>query len=151
MQLNLPIWVIRSVLQTASSAATFLGPRLVDEKRVEVTRNISYGNTRPIHPRLLDIYRPKNSKGKTLPISVLVHGGGFRFFSKDSHALCAAKLAESGQLVFCIDYGLTPLHAYPAGLSDVIQAYAWIIEHAKTYQGDVNQISLIGESAGSNL
>jgi acetyl esterase/lipase len=151
MQLNLPIWVIRNVLELASSAATFIGPKLVNSKNVEVISNLSYGPNRPLHPRVLDIYRPKNTDGHALPISILVHGGGFRFFSKDSHALCASSLAEAGQLVFCIDYGLTPVHAYPVGLSDVILAYQWIVENAQKYGGDVNRISLIGESAGSNL
>src|SRR4051812_6609498 len=50
---------------------------------VAVEKNIAYRPTgRDAHR--LDVYRPTNATGP-LPIVFYVHGGGFRFMSKDTH------------------------------------------------------------------
>jgi acetyl esterase len=150
MNLKLPSTAIRNLLKVASHSANLLGPRLVNHKKVEVKTGLFYGSARKTYPRLIDVYRPRGKIGQ-LPIAIFVHGGGFMFFSKDSHAAASARLAESGYVVFCMDYSLSPDCPYPAGLVDVMDAYQWIAENAATFEGDVNDISLIGESAGSNL
>ena len=50
---------------------------------VAVEKNIAYRHTgRDAHR--LDLYRPTNATGP-LPIVLYIHGGGFRFMSKDTH------------------------------------------------------------------
>jgi acetyl esterase/lipase len=148
MDLPLPGFVLRVVLGTASSFSGILAPNLVDPKKVERTKNIAYGES---EVQRLDIYRPRGrSLEEKIPVALLVHGGGFRFFSKNSHAVAAARLAESGRVVFCIDYRLTPANPFPAGLVDTIVAYDWLVKHAESYGGDIERISLIGESSGAN-
>lgn len=99
---------------------------------------------------LLDIYKPKKFSGK-LPVLLYIHGGGFVLCSKETHRGAALVYARSGFLVFNINYRLAPAHRFPAALSDVCQAYQWIIENAAAYGGDVNRLVVAGESAGANL
>lgn len=139
---------LKTTLKSASVLSGNLAPFFVDYKNISRIKNVPYGSHRD---QILDIYFPKQKNNKPLPITILIHGGGFRFFSKDSHATAANALAKSGRLVFSINYRLTPEHPYPAGLIDAITAYSWVIQNAKKYGGDPEQLSLAGESAGANF
>jgi len=139
--------LINVVMKSAAKVSGTLAPMLIDRKKIRRIKNISYGS----HPdQILDIYIPRTLTA-TFPVSILIHGGGFSFFSKDSHSTAACELANSGRLVFCINYRLTPQHPFPAGLTDTIMAYSWIIQNAEKYSGDLNHISIAGESAGGNF
>jgi acetyl esterase/lipase len=149
VKFRLPGPIITFTLETASRLGATISPFLIDRKRVERIRNLAYGSG---SAQRLDVYVPKNSvRGKKIPISFFVHGGGFRFFSKESHAAAAARLAESGRIVFCIDYRLAPKHPFPEGLADAAHAYAWMIENAERFGGDLARISMVGESSGAGL
>jgi acetyl esterase len=82
---------------------------------------------------------------------LLVHGGGFRFFSKDSHALVAARLCELGFLVVTPDYRLSPRHPFPSGLVDVLSVYDWVMSDIAGLGGDPSRVAVAGESAGANF
>lgn len=110
-------------------------------------KNVSYGPDR-IHQ--LDIYMPKGQQ-EPLPVVMYIHGGGFGSGSKATHRIAAENYARLGYLVFNINYRLAPKHPYPAGIQDVCDAYAWIIQHAGEYGGDVSRLTVAGESAGGNL
>lgn len=99
---------------------------------------------------LLDVYRPRERAGR-LPVVLYVHGGGFRILSKDSHWVMGLVFARAGYVVFNISYRLAPRHPFPAGLQDVLTAYAWVLDHAHEYGGDASRLVLAGESAGANL
>lgn len=140
---------LNGLLRTAASLAAQVSPRVIDLKKISRTTNIAYGADSEF--KTLDIYRPVGTENQVLPISILVHGGGFGYFSKDSHAAAAAALTRQGQLVFSIDYRLAPKAPYPAALMDMAEAYQWVVVHANEHKGDVNNISIVGESAGGNL
>lgn len=149
MKIRLPGFAITFGLTAASALARILSPLQVDSLRVERIRNLAYGSG-PF--QRLDVYLPRNrSAGKLLPVSIVIHGGGFRYFSKESHALVASRLAQSGRIVFCVDYRTAPKHPFPAGLLDVHHAYSWIVEEAKRFGGDREKISLVGESSGASF
>jgi acetyl esterase len=116
---------------------------------VEVVRDVAYLPTgRREHT--LDIYRPRARRGP-LPVVLYVHGGGFRILSKDTHWLMALAFARRGYLVFNINYRLAPLAPYPAAIADACAAYVWVERHAAGYGGDLDRLTLAGESAGANL
>ncbi len=150
MSLNLPIPspVITAFYTIASPIAGLVSPLLVDGKRIERIKNVAYGAD---PAQRLDVYLPRARGSGPLPVALFIHGGGFRYFSKNSHAAAAARLAESGRVVFCIDYRLAPRHPYPHGLADAAKAYAWIVENAGKYGGDPARISLVGESSGAGF
>jgi acetyl esterase len=144
---NLIDHIINITMKSFAAISGELAPLLVDNKNISVTKNVPYGN---LPEQILDIYKSRTEKKSKLPITILIHGGGFRFFSKDSHATVANTLASNERLVFNINYRLTPKHPFPAGLIDSILSYSWIIQNAEKYSGDLNNISVVGESAGGN-
>ncbi len=145
MQFTLPPGLLVHILNAASRTCSAISPVFVDSKRVKRVRNIEYAPS-----KFLDLYIPRNKPAGKMPVSLFIHGGGFRFFSKDSHAAAASRLAEEGFLVFCIDYRLTPEHPFPSGLMDSMEAYDWMVKNAEAHGGDLGRITLIGESAGAN-
>jgi acetyl esterase/lipase len=149
MKISLPGFLITFVLESASRVGAVVAPLLVNRSKIDVEKNVAYGEG---DAQILDVYRPKGTApGASLPVALFIHGGGFRFFSKDSHAAAAARLAESGRVVFCIDYRVTPKNPFPAGLADSAAAYAWLVNQCADYGGDPRKISLIGESSGAGF
>ncbi|MBI2606532.1 MAG: alpha/beta hydrolase [Deltaproteobacteria bacterium] len=139
-----------------SATARVLGKAAIQVRRASVIQNTEYGraeNGRESRTKRLDIYFPPKHPGTPAkyPVVIHFHGGGFRIFSKESHALVAATLAKRGHLVFNVDYRLAPRYPYPAALEDAVDAYRWVIAHAQEYGGDLSRLSVAGESAGANL
>lgn len=98
----------------------------------------------------LDAFVPEG-KGP-FPTCILVHGGGFVNGTKQHYITpLFATLSKAGFTWFTIDYRLAPAHRWPACADDVTAAVRWVREHAAEYKVDVNQIALIGESAGGHL
>jgi acetyl esterase len=116
---------------------------------VECIRNVPYRDTGSKW-HLCDVYRPENVTGP-LPVIFYFHGGGFFSLSKDTHWLMGLILARRGYLVLNFSYRLAPENPYPAALEDACAAYAWGVENAERWGGDVSRLGLSGESAGANL
>ena len=117
---------------------------------VERLRDIAY-RSGGAEAHRLDVYRRVGEREPLQPVVFYVHGGGFRFMSKDTHWLMALAFARRGYVVFTVNYRLASEARYPAAIEDVCAAYAWVREHAATYGGDPARIVLAGESAGANL
>ena len=49
------------------------------------------------------------------------------------------------------DYRLAPEHKYPAPLEDCCHMLEWVLENAAQYHIDVNNLFLVGDSAGGQL
>ncbi len=116
---------------------------------VERVENVPYRDTGS-RWHLCDVYRPEGAEG-SLPVVLYFHGGGFFSLSKDTHWLMALVLARRGYLVLNFSYRLAPKNPYPAALEDACAAYAWSVENAQRWGGDVTRLGLAGESAGANL
>jgi acetyl esterase len=132
------------------SAAGKLHP-LADPKRhgVEVTRDLAYRHGGAVE-HLLDVWRPAGV-ATPMPIVFYVHGGGFRFLSKDTHWVMALSFARAGYLVFNVSYRLAPRHPFPAAVEDVCDAWRFAMARAAEYGGDTSRVVVAGESAGANL
>ncbi len=115
---------------------------------VEIIRDVAYASGGRDH--LLDIYRPTTGSGPW-PALLYVHGGGFRFLSKDSHWVMGLAFARRGYAVFNINYRLAPRHSYPAALQDAAAALRWVLAEAANWGADPGRLFLAGESAGANL
>jgi acetyl esterase len=116
---------------------------------IEVTRDLPYREGGAVE-HLLDVWRP-TTVATPMPIVFYVHGGGFRFLSKDTHWIMALSFARAGYLVFNVSYRLAPKHPFPAAVQDIADAWRWALEHAAEYGGDLSRIVVAGESAGANL
>lgn len=117
--------------------------------KLSVERDVPYRRTgREAHT--LDVYRPKGARGP-LPIVLYVHGGGFRFMSKDTHWLFGLIYARRGYLVVNVNYHLAPEHPFPAPVEDMSAVWQWLVENAARLGGDLTRVVVAGESAGANL
>lgn len=116
---------------------------------VEEINNIEYGKHKT--DNLLDVYRPKNSEGKKLPVIVSVHGGGYVYGNKEVYRFYTASLSERGFAAVNFNYRLAPKNKFPAQLEDINNVFAWILENHEKYGFDTDNIFAVGDSAGANL
>ena len=121
----------------------------LDKQGIEVIRDVPYLEDAASAQRL-DVYRPRDAD-QPLPVVIHIHGGGFKYFSKETHWAVAARFARAGALTFNVNYRTAPENGYPAAVEDAAAAYAWVVEHAQQYGGDLSRLVLAGESAGANL
>ncbi len=115
--------------------------------------NIPYLNdTHEKH--LLDIYLPKNSKGK-IPLVIFIHGGGW--LSNDKYAdigymkSTVSKILESGFALVSIDYRFSTEAVFPAQMLDCNAAISFLVDNADKYQLDMKRMVIMGFSAGGHL
>ena len=99
---------------------------------------------------LLDVYRPKNVKGK-LPVIVNVHGGGWVYGDKELYQYYSMSLAQRQFAVINFTYRLAPEVKFPAALVDMNDVIAWMYENQEKYSLDMEHVFLVGDSAGGHL
>ncbi len=142
-------WGIEGWVEGMSRAARRLPVSDPARYGVEVIRDVPYKDTNS-RWHLADIYRPRNVQGPLVPL-FYGHGGGFEFFSKETHWPLALSFARHGYLVFLPNYRLAPRHPFPAAPQDLFEAFLWFCDHASQYRADLSRLILAGDSAGANL
>lgn len=81
-------------------------------------------------------------------VLLLLHGGGFCMGSPRTHRLLAAELGRSLHMrVLTPDYRLAPEHPFPAGVTDALRAYGWLLSQGFAEE----QIVVGGDSAGGGM
>lgn len=81
-----------------------------------------------------------------------LHGGGWVFFSIDTHDRLMRELAaRSGRVVIGVDYARAPEAGYPVAREQAVAAWRWARDNAATLGLDPGRIALGGDSAGANL
>jgi len=105
----------------------------------------------PAGPLPLRLYVPK-SAGKTSPLLLFFHGGGFLLGDLDSHdALCVRLAHEGGFRVLACSYRLAPEAPFPAQIDDALAAAAWLKRKHRHVGGDRSRLAIGGDSAGGYL
>lgn len=122
---------------------------LTEPEDVMKYKDISYGED-PVW-NLLDIYRPADREGESLPVIVNVHGGGWVYGDKQLYRFYCMSLAQRGFAVVNFSYRLAPENKFPAPMEDVNAVFTWIADHADVYGLDLNHLFALGDSAGANL
>lgn len=98
----------------------------------------------------LRVYRP--SADDNLPVLIYFHGGCFVSGGFETHDQQLRYIAHRAQaLVIAVAYRLAPEHRFPAAHDDAYFATLAIQRECATWGGDVNNISLAGDSAGGHL
>jgi len=101
-------------------------------------------------PLAARVYHP--APGRTLPVLLYLHGGGWVLGSLDTHDQVCRELArETGGVVVAPAYRLAPEHPHPAALEDAWSVLGWLAREAATVGGDGSRIALSGDSAGGHL
>ena len=110
--------------------------------------DIPYGD----HPvwNLLDVYCPKGTT-TPLPTIISIHGGGWVYGDKQLYSHYCMRLAQRGFTVVNFSYRLAPDDKYPAPLEDTCKVFAWVQQNAAQYHIDLNNLFLVGDSAGGQI
>lgn len=86
------------------------------------------------------------------PLLVYLHGGGWTFFSIDTHDRVMREYADrAGVAVLGLDYALSPEAKFPTALHQVIDSVRWARQAAADLGVDGARLSIGGDSAGANL
>lgn len=109
---------------------------------------LRYGSDEIFHT--LDVYCPKGTD-KPLPTIISVHGGGWIYGDRQRYSHYCMRLALRGFTVVNFSYRLAPECKYPAQLEDTCRAVKWVQENAEAYHIDLNNIFMLGDSAGGQL
>lgn len=110
--------------------------------------NISYGPKETWN--LLDIYLPADHAGK-VPTIIMIHGGGWVYGTKETYQFFGLSLAKEGFAVINFNYELAPSAIFPSQLDDVNLAMHWVAKHGADYELDLDNIFVIGDSAGGQM
>lgn len=146
--------VARNMRRTMETSDTKRDAGLVFPEDVRSYTDIRYGKD----PRwnLLDVYRPYDLDGKgkelkKIPVIVNVHGGAWIYGDKETYRFYCAGLAQRGFAVINYSYRLAPEHRFPCALNDTNSVFTWITEHSTEYGLDLNNVFIMGDSAGANI
>jgi para-nitrobenzyl esterase len=113
----------------------------------------------------LDIFVPKKTNNKQLPVMFWIHGGGNTSGLKDLYDFSKV-VSKHDVIVVRINYRLGPFgwFTHPAiqsfqdgddktsnfGTLDIIMALRWVNDNISNFGGNSNNITIFGESAGGH-
>lgn len=117
--------------------------------------DIAYGTEYP--NSYLDITYPDSNTEIDRPTLFYFHGGGFFGGSKNMGDPMAASeataliddLCAQGYNIVNVDYALVPDHHFPVPLLQMNEAIRFIAEHKDEYHINMDNITLMGSSAGA--
>jgi acetyl esterase/lipase len=118
-------------------------------ENVDVQHDVEYGKAGN-KALFLDLYKPKESKGKT-PGLIFVHGGSWRGGNRKIYGYYCQHFAEKGYVAATIEYRLSGEAPFPAAIQDVKCAIRWMRANAGKLGVDPDKIGLVGGSAGGHL
>jgi acetyl esterase/lipase len=115
---------------------------------IERKVNLSYGQ----HGKwnLLDVFYPRGTD-KQLPTIINVHGGGYVYGTKDQSQYYCMNLAQHGFTVVSFSYHLVPKTRFPTPVMETNEVMKWVCKNATEYFIDLNNIFIVGDSAGAQI
>lgn len=143
-------WVTRQFEKGAVSGQGFHANTHETPRDINVDLDIPYQNHKNV-PLAMDIYRPKTGGGNSLPVIVMVHGGGLLVGSRKMSRPVCEGLARSGCLVIAPQYRLLSETDAFGAIADLCAGLRTVEQIAPQYGGDPERIYVIGESAGAFL
>ncbi|XP_035784382.1 esterase B1-like isoform X1 [Anopheles albimanus] len=108
----------------------------------------------------LNVYTPATDAARQahpLPVMVFIHGGAFMFGSGNSDCYSPEYLLQEGVVVVTLNYRLGSLGFLHlpsqgiegnAGLKDQLLVLKWVHRNIARFNGDPDNVTLFGESAG---
>lgn len=116
----------------------------------EIARVTELSVESPHGPVRIRIYDP--APGRRKPGLIYLHGGGWTFFSLDTHdRLMREYASRAGIIVIGVDYALSPEAKYPVALDQVVAVAGFVAVRGHSIGVDQHRIAIGGDSAGGNL
>ena len=122
---------------------------LVEPQDVTAVKDINYAGNQDTY-NLLDVYYPKDTDGN-LPVIVSIHGGGYVYGTKEVYKFYGMYLAQQGFVFVNFNYHLAPGAKFPSQLTETNMVMEWMVKHAAEYHMDLNNVFIVGDSAGAQL
>ena len=99
----------------------------------------------------LRLYQPQHATAPA-PGLIYIHGGGMIMGNLESQdEVLKTTASELGMPIASIDYRKAPEHPYPAAPEDCYAGVCWVFDNATALGMDINNIGLMGASAGGGL
>lgn len=102
------------------------------------------------HQMAVRIYTPLGEG----PFNIIIyyHGGGWVLNDLNTcHESCSYLANQTNHIVVSVEYRLAPEFKFPIPVNDAYDAFLWLRAHAAQLNGNVQNISVSGDSAGGNL
>jgi acetyl esterase/lipase len=97
----------------------------------------------------LDIYHPRKSESN--PVVIFIHGGYWEEGKKDIYSFLGRGFANKDIVTVIPSYTLSPDGNYNTMAQEVAAAIEWTRDSISKYNGNPQQIFLMGHSAGGHL
>jgi acetyl esterase/lipase len=128
---------------------------------IHVQRDVEFASPDG-HSLRLDVYQthsstPRGSQADDAPrplspAVIVIHGGSWSGGEKSDFESYDRWLAAGGRVIFDVEYRLADgAQRFPAQLTDIKCAIAWVKSHAAQYHVDPERVALLGRSAGGQL
>ncbi len=120
-------------------------------KNVHVEKDIVYD---PDYPDIcaLDIYRHENKVGVKIPTIINYHGGGYMAGGREYRTGIASYLVDKLDVcVINLSYHLCENAHFPQFTKDSVKALEWVAAHAEEYAIDLDNLYIMGDSAGAQI
>lgn len=123
----------------------FLTTALKIANPIDTVDDIAYGQE---EWQKLDVY----PQDKAAPVVVFIHGGSWRHGRKDQYRFAADAFYRQGYTVVLPDYIKHPDQRakYPSFAVDGAKAVAWVKQNIAQYNGDADELFVVGHSAGAH-
>ena len=96
------------------------------------------------------VYTPEGEG--PFPVIIYYHGGGWVIADLDVYDASPRALANQAQaIVVSSHYRQGPEDKFPAAHDDANAAYEYVVENAGSWNGNIDQLAIVGESAGGGL
>lgn len=146
------LWVLLILCVGCSALAFWKKPPALGSVAAKVQSDVIYSRAGGEELKM-DVYSPTNTAGRSLPVVLYVHGGGWQTGTKNMLPMMPgpSELLRRGYLVVAINYRLAPKHKFPAMLEDAKCAVRFLRAHAKNFSLDPARIGVMGDSSGGHV
>eukprot|EP00833_Pecoramyces_ruminatium_P013295 jgi/Orpsp1_1/1187327/evm.model.d7180000056875.1 len=111
----------------------------------DVKRNVHYDGA-----KVLDIYYDKKNSAKK-PVVIYIYGGSWYMGEKSIYSKLGDFLRDSGYVAVIPNYVQFPFGLVDEMSHDIVSAINWIHANIGKYNGDKNNMIILGHSSGAHL
>ncbi|MDG1859584.1 MAG: alpha/beta hydrolase, partial [Emcibacteraceae bacterium] len=117
-----------------------------DKLKDNLIADVKFGPEERSH---MDVFVPKGNG--PFPIHVFIHGGYWQELSKDESTFAAPNFVDHDIIFIALDYTLAPEATMQEIVNQTRRGIISILKNAHKFNGDTNNITISGSSAGGHL